>query len=879
MRLANSLTTKVVNSITSIVNAAPLRPNPTMQKLCDDALHQFDTEPVPAHRSNPIITYYPQAMRPHNGRNRALLDVLAGIQHGEWATQINAVRATAYGSDAYSKLKKALPAFTASGTFKHRSEKGLLELSGIISIDIDAQDNTHVDLAAARQQIEADPSTYACFASTGGQGLVSLVPIPIDDHPGSFRALEKYYQHKFGLTVDTSCKSVSSLRYVSYDPTLYLNQQAAIFNETLLETKGNSIATGVLQSTWRPSANGDGYGQLELEVACQKVRTAPDGQKHCVLNKMAFLCGGYVGTGFLAENEARLALRAAISSRQVDSLNDAFRTIEDGLRDGQRKPLLPTALQQSVRQQLRQGKSPEQMIKTIAASQRLPEDIVAPAVYDVVHEQEQAQQESVLAFWDMIPAGNRPDAPRKPKLSLNKFQHFLTSHGFYKLPTEQRARIVRLENHVVQEVTRIQFKDFVRSYLSNLPAEVDGTDRKSIEEMVLRQHKMLFENEFAEFLQTLDGNFIRDTATYAYLFYRNCVVVATKDGVTQMPYTELPGFVWQAQLIPRDFVPVSPAETEAGTFSQFLHNLAGKQADRLHHLKLFLGYYLHGYKDPSNTKIGILLDENAGPDGQANGGTGKSLLFKALSHIVPVLEIDGRGYDARNAKELQQVTDATRIIVFNDLSDSVPFERLLNMASDTLTVDRHYLGKQSYPFEGSPKLGITTNGLIKGQGASYDRRRYELEVSAHYSTNWQPRDEFGHTFFSEWSLLEWSRFDALMVQSVCLFLGTGGRLSSPVAEKIRKRRLQAVTSEGFVDFMDALPRGKELHIKELFSAFRISEHYDYDDDNSLSNTRFGTWINCYEKAGVTMERGQYRAQANRGKRWIKLTQPDLPSRD
>jgi hypothetical protein len=122
----------------------------------------------------------------------------------------------------------------------------------------------------------------------------------------------------------------------------------------------------------------------------------------------------------------------------------------------------------------------------------------------------------------------------------------------------------------------------------------------------------------------------------------------------------------------------------------------------------------------------------AARDGHANGGTGKSLLFEALKQLVPVVTIDGRGFDPRGTKELQEVKDSTRILVFDDWNTQLSFERLFVFATGPLVVDRLYSGKQSYAFAVSSKIGLTTNGMLTGQGGSHDRRRYEVEVSAHY---------------------------------------------------------------------------------------------------------------------------------------------------
>ncbi|WP_151086818.1 BT4734/BF3469 family protein [Hymenobacter baengnokdamensis] len=819
-----------------------------------------------------LVSFYPKSMNPEASQALQLPGVLAGIRDGRWREQVLAVRGLDPAGKAYSAAKKALPGFTVSGTFTGRKAEQMAAHSGFLCLDIDAKLNAGIDLAAARRAVEADSYTYACFTSAGGLGWAVVVRVPGQDHKGSFRALAAYYLTTYGLTVDPACKDASRLRFVSYDPGLYLNEQAATFEETLPDPTATRLATvGALPaSTWRDSARGDGYGQRALELACDKVRAARDGEKRTVLNKMAFLCGGYIGAGFLTTAETQQALEATISSREVEDLPAAFKTIAVALKDGQQKPVLPPDLHQLAYEKLRGGAGVDAVVAGIAASQGLPVAVLEAAVWGVA--EEQAREVPILAFWQLVPSTSKRDAPPKLMLQLHLFRRFLTRHGFRKHMPDPKAkvRVVRLVEQVVHESSRAQLKDFVLDYLASLPFGFDGTYRTRIEELVQAQHRLLFDEGTSEFLPSLSGAFQRDTVSRAYLFYRNAVVVATKDGPELLPYRELAGLVWAEQLIEREFSLLSREDIEKGEFFLFLFNLAGKEQARFKALRLFLGYYLHGYKDPSNPKVGVLLDEGLGPEGQANGGTGKSLLFEALRQLVPIVAIDGRGYDPRNSKELQEVKDSTRVVFFDDWAPSLPFERLFSMATGTLVVDRHYLGKQSYPYAVSPKFGITTNGVLTGQGGSHDRRRFEVEIAPYYGPHRQPRDEFGHNFFDGWDAQEWARFDALMVLACCEFLGTGGRLASPVSVGLEQRRLLAATSAGFVEFMDAQPRGVRLYRTALLSEFRTAEGYD---ERGMTPHRFGSWLNFYKELRTDFQSGQDWEVETRGQRWILLAQP------
>lgn len=77
-----------------------------------------------------------------------------------------------------------------------------------------------------------------------------------------------------------------------------------------------------------------------LGVCVRMIEAAQDGEKHTVLNRAAYLAGGFVGAGGCTEMEARTALQEAISRKAgVADLQAAFATIEQALQDGQRAPV------------------------------------------------------------------------------------------------------------------------------------------------------------------------------------------------------------------------------------------------------------------------------------------------------------------------------------------------------------------------------------------------------------------------------------------------------------------------------------------------------------------------------------------------------------
>jgi hypothetical protein len=78
-----------------------------------------------------------------------------------------------------------------------------------------------------------DDYIYVCFKSPGGKGLKTIVkinPSPAT-HKSQFKALEIYFQEKYGVVIDTLCKDVARSMLLSYDPDIYCNPWSKVFEE------------------------------------------------------------------------------------------------------------------------------------------------------------------------------------------------------------------------------------------------------------------------------------------------------------------------------------------------------------------------------------------------------------------------------------------------------------------------------------------------------------------------------------------------------------------------------------------------------------------------------------------------------------------------
>lgn len=153
---------------------------------------------------------------------------LNAINDGKWQDLVLTYRAIA-DKEQKAAYKKRIPAVTPSGKFDQRNASGLVEHNGFICMDIDEKDNTNINEKIER--LKSDKYVYALHQSVGGYGYAIYFRIEPTKHREAFESLEIYLKNNYWLEADTSCKDVSRLRFVSFDPHLFRNDKAPVFKK------------------------------------------------------------------------------------------------------------------------------------------------------------------------------------------------------------------------------------------------------------------------------------------------------------------------------------------------------------------------------------------------------------------------------------------------------------------------------------------------------------------------------------------------------------------------------------------------------------------------------------------------------------------------
>ena len=442
----------------------------------------------------------------------------------------------------------------------------------------------------------------------------------------------------------------------------------------------------------------------------------------------------------------------------------------------------------------------------------------------------------------------------KTKISKQNFKRFLEENGFCKLQLEHGYILLRVSKNIVREVEIFNIKDFVIDYLKRLDEEelFKDTPKLKVIDAVIKGASQHFVNGFLEFLETRKLEFLRDTKDKGFLFFSNCFVEIRKDeeeskilitskitnenkaeakkNIKVKKYEELEGYIWDKQIIQKKY----QITNDKSEIELLIQNICKNDEQRILSFRSAVGYLLHNYKDSTNAKAVIFLDEKLS-DG-AYGRSGKGLVAQAIGKLRKTVRLDGRNFNFSRNFLFQSVTLDTAIIEFNDVAKKFNFDKLFSVITDDITVEKKNQNEIIIPFQQSPKIIISTNYTIEGSDDSTLDRQFIIEFSDHYNKRHRPIDEFGHRFFDEWSNEEWNNFHNYLIGCLQLYLNRG--LIKCAHVNLERKKLIDSTCEEFAEFFETIEPGKEYLKKDLFESF-IRENEEYAD---MELKRFTKWI-------------------------------------
>jgi len=740
------------------------------------------------------------------------------------------------------ELKKQLPAICFSGTFNKRTDASLLEHSGLICLDFDGY-TKQKELLQDKENLSKNKYVFSVFISPSGNGLKVLVKIPADaeNHTMYFNSLEKYFNSAY---FDKTSKNLSRVCYESYDPLIAINENSSIWDK--IEEPEYTEVSRTRDKATIPITDENKIVEI-LVKWWDKKYPMHEGQRNqnAYVLAMAFNDFGinkslasYVINQFATEDFTLREIGTTIDSAYRHTTNFGTKYYEDEERIN------------TIKAKLRRGVSKKE-IRIQLQDSNLESETIESVLNKV--EEENAMQ----TFWDRNDRG-------VIKIVHVQFKQFLEDNGFYKYCPEggKNYIFVKVTNNLIDHTSEKEIKDFVLTHL----LELDDIGVYNY----FADNTRFFKEEFLSLLSTIEIYFIADTKDASYLYYKNCAVKISKEGVITLDYLDLGGYVWKDHVIDRNFNICSV--TERCDFKKFVSNINGEDEQRVKSMESTLGFLMHGYKNLSFCPAIILNDEVISDNPE--GGTGKGLLMNALSKMKKLVVIDGKSFAFERSFAYQLVSADTQILCFDDVRKHFDFERLFSVVTEGLTLEKKNKDAIKIPFSRSPKIAITTNYAIKGAGNSFARRKWELELHQYYTKEFTPLDEFGKLMFGDWNDEDWCEFDNYMIGCLTNYIKTGLVKSKFVNLKIRQ--LSAETCHEFIEWCGLVDRHQNretmlqtdtrLYKNELYSNF-IDEYPDYGPRGrmSVSRTKFYKWLIAY---GIYKEGVMPQEDRDQQGRWI-----------
>jgi len=406
------------------------------------------------------------------------------------------------------------------------------------------------------------------------------------------------------------------------------------------------------------------------------------------------------------------------------------------------------------------------------------------------------------------------------ELNLTSVANLLTENG-YRKDTAGKT-FFKVDGKLVREISPDEIHTFVYDWLKRYyPEDMEIFARSKWEPTRLKM------------LDSIPDKRHTDTQNECSFYFLNTAVSVTAKGIEKVAYEDkfhmvtrtgrrwhkgdwgfgpvskkellpgLSGFINAAQMIDHEL----KLGDSSGDFSRFVSLICNEDEERIKALKSAMGYLMHRYKSPSLVKAVVLTDESLTDE---NGGTGKGLLFQALSKMRFCQAADMKTR-VQNQFFFSTVKRGCSIFHMDDVQSDFNFNSLFNVLATDMEVEGKGTNRIVIPFEEAPKIYMSTNFAFKDmQKDSYRRRMAVYELHRKFTADYQPRDEFGRNFFYDWDQEEWNRFYNFMLECSQIYMSEG--LLEIEAKFAKEKTLLAEFKdrEEFLDFIQSWDESGEL---------------------------------------------------------------------
>lgn len=499
-------------------------------------------------------------------------------------------------------------------------------------------------------------------------------------------------------------------------------------------------------------------------------------------------------------------------------------------------------------------------------------------------------------FWDITETTTR-DGDSKKTLSFNYYKawQFLQHRGYFQIKMKSGLEEFALvENKIITKVRYVDIRNFVTSFVKEIK-KIDVLN------MLYRGGPQYLGPEKLSNLDTIFPQLDKATKYSQRLYFSDKFWDISPEGIVEKPYTQLTKYVWADKIInfspkilpeflsvemirqehisklklnieaDREFSIEFSPDAEKCDFLIFLYNASNfywkkKPEEVTNEEKIewnrhvmnkltAIGYLLHDYKNESELKAVVIMDGKMSEVGASNGRTGKSLMMKSIEYVIPQLYIPAKSKKLTDDQFIWgEVTEKIKNIFLDDVRANVDFEFFFPLITGKLKVNP----KGGLPFtlepEDTPKLAITTNHAINGEGSSFKARQALVAFSDFYNDRHQPIHDFGKNFFGEWDNDDWNLFYNLMANCLLLYFRSlkfgwakkDQGIVDPPMETLEKRRLRQTMGEIFLTWADAYFTKENLNTRmprqTLYEKFC---EFDSNVRKYYNSTKFGKVLKAY----------------------------------
>lgn len=388
------------------------------------------------------------------------------------------------------------------------------------------------------------------------------------------------------------------------------------------------------------------------------------------------------------------------------------------------------------------------------------------------------------------------------------FQVFLEYNGFRLYDSGGGEEIVRVIDKIIYRSSESNIRSFIINHISDQSHFADSLEHRIVNSNYRKQSNALVTNTIKNLRHLIldeEISLVRDELNKTHLFFKNGVLVIEPSVEKFISYKDLEGLVFEERVLEREY---HPSDDETSIIEKYIKRLSTTRHDdnslefnknKFNAFLLIIGYLVNTHKRKDYAKAIILSDPDLSSYfNKQMGGTGKSLFCNLLSYVRNLTIIDGRKFKNDSEFNLDQVNEATDIVLINDCSDKFPFTSFYNSITDSLQYRKLYKSTVSIPFKDSPKFIMTTNNIVGENDRSTQRRRYDIEVGNFYNLDFTPATEFG-VLYDSWDENEFNRFFKFVTHAVSFYYSIGG-LVEVENKNLDLKQFQVNTSEYFSEW-------------------------------------------------------------------------------